>query len=157
MNDKEMLEEMVEEILQEFTNCYSEEDKDCLIEIIRNYIPKNAVVLAKEEINKKYVSVEMYELAKAFHNEKCAEFEKLCYDYLKLKDIINEKIASEIADYVAKTRKETAVVFAEKLENGIDNLDIILHEDNDEQYVSVNQLLEFIDEIAKQFSNEIKE
>lgn len=54
-----------------------------------------------------------------------------------------------------KASKETAEKFVEKLENGIDNLDIILHEDNDEQYVSINQLLEFIDEIEKQFGVEV--
>lgn len=69
---------------------------------------ENSVVLSREELNKKYISVEMYELAKAFHDEKCAEFEKLCYDYHKLQDTINEKIASKIADYVAQARKETA-------------------------------------------------
>lgn len=64
----------------------------------------------------------------------------------------------ELADYkhykeytksLAMVEKETTNKFARKLENGIDKLDIILHEDNDEQYVSVNQLLEFIDEISE--------
>lgn len=57
----------------------------------------------------------------------------------------------ELEKKLERARQETAREFAEKLENGIDNLDIILHEDNDEQYVSINQLLKFIDELAKQF------
>lgn len=62
----------------------------------------------RDRIAKETVPIAMYELAKAFHDEKCAEFEKLCYDYHKLKDTMNEKIASEIADYIVKARKETA-------------------------------------------------
>lgn len=55
------------------------------------YLTQNALVLTKEELNKNYISIKMYELAKAFHDEKCAEFEKLCYDYHKLKRELEEK------------------------------------------------------------------
>lgn len=74
-------------------------------------INENEIIISKEELNKNYVSVKMYELSKAFHDVKCAEFEKLCYDYHKLQHKIdenNEKIANEIADYIAQARKETA-------------------------------------------------
>lgn len=65
----------------------------------------------RDMIAKETVPVAMYELAKAFHDEKCAEFELLSYQYNKLKDEKNEKIASEIADYIAQARKETAEKF----------------------------------------------
>lgn len=64
---------------------------------------------------------------------------------------IAEELIQEKHRWTEQAGKETAEKFAEKLENGIDNLDIILHEDNDEQYVSINKLLKFIDELAKQF------
>ena len=44
--------ELATEILQEFTNCYSEDDEDCLVKIIHKYIPEGAVVLTKEEYEK---------------------------------------------------------------------------------------------------------
>jgi hypothetical protein len=79
-----------------------------------------------------------------------AEFEYVYKDKVVLP---REEYEKEKLKLFAKSynqgSKETAGKFAKKLENGIDNLDIILHEDNDEQYVSINQLLEFIDEIEK--------
>lgn len=53
----------------------------------------------QDRIAKETVPIAMYDLAKAFHDEKCAEFEKLCYDYYKLKDELNN-VAKEILDKV---------------------------------------------------------
>jgi predicted nucleotidyltransferase len=74
-------------------------------------IPENAVVLTREELEKKTVPIEMYDLAKAFHDEKCAEFEKLCYDYNKLKRDFEYNLVQERK----QTRKETAEKFAGRL------------------------------------------
>lgn len=61
------------------------------------------------------------DLAKAFHDEKCAEFDKLCYDYRKLKTE-NERLKSEKVEYekpidkFIKDREVKAVKeFTEKL------------------------------------------
>ena len=51
MNDKG-INNLAEEILQEFTNCYSDEDKDCLVKMINKYLPKDSVVLSKGEYQK---------------------------------------------------------------------------------------------------------
>ena len=107
-------------------------------------IPEGSVVLSKEEL---------------YYNG----YRKVCKPAIKNGEVVGFVNG---ADYVPKNlflfaisqaRKETAEEFAEKLENGIDNLDIILHEDNDEQYVSINQLLKYMDEIAKQFGVEVEE
>lgn len=113
------------------------------------------VVISKKELNKKYVSVEMYELAKAFHDEKCAEFEKLCYNYYKLRSKINdnnEKIASDIANLIAKERKETA----EKILKSLMDKYIKREDFNDNGYgadesITMNDLLD----LAEQFGVEI--
>jgi FAD/FMN-containing dehydrogenase len=57
----------------------------------------------------------MYELAKAFHNEKCAEFEKLCYDYEKLKQQLKE--AQEFWKATVRTEQEASKETAEKILN----------------------------------------
>lgn len=44
-----------------------------------------------------------------------------------------------------------------KLENRLDEVDIILHEDSDEEYLYINGLLDLMDEIAKEFEVEINE
>lgn len=58
-----------------------------------------------------------------------------------------------ILDTVRKVeRKETAEKFAQALENRLDSIDTILHEDNEEVYLSANGVAELIDEIAKEIT-----
>ena len=40
MNVEKQIEETAEEILQEFTSCYSEADEDCLMKMLRNLVKK---------------------------------------------------------------------------------------------------------------------
>lgn len=87
-------------------------------------IPENAVVLSREDIS----------------------------NIRSKQDDNNEIIASKIADLIAQTRKETAEKFAVKLENRLDSVDIILHEDNDEEYLSYNEVAELIDKIYKEIT-----
>ena len=72
---------------------------------------KKEIEILKAELN----------LAKAFHNEKCAEFDNLCYDYCKLK-AENEELKASLVEYekpidkFIKARETKAVKeFAEKL------------------------------------------
>ena len=133
-------------------------------------LPKDSVVLSREEFEEKYETSEKFmavvrELEDLKQNlEDKVVLTKEEYEKYKIIEYMGKKSTTIPAYKLIKTfrgveeqaSKETAEKFAEKLENGIDKLDIILHEDNDEQYVSINQLLEFIDEIAKQFGVEIK-
>ncbi len=48
MTDKE-IKNLAEEILQEYTNCYSEVDKDCLVKMLRKHIPEGSVVLTMND------------------------------------------------------------------------------------------------------------
>jgi hypothetical protein len=48
--------------------------------------------------------------------------------------------------------KETAEKFAQALENRLDSIDTILHEDNEEEYLSANELGELIDEICREIA-----
>lgn len=59
-------------------------------------------------------------------------------------------------DYLIKeivaTRKEMVETFATKLENRLDNVDIILHEDNGDKYLSFSEVVELIHEICKEIT-----
>lgn len=48
------------------------------------------------------------------------------------------------------------VKFAQALENRLDSIDTILHEDNEEEYLSANELGELIDEICKEIIGDEK-
>ena len=85
-------------------------------------IPENAVVLTNEE-------------------------------FWALSNKFSKKELDEIVEFhKKKTRKETAEKFAQALENRLDCIDTILHEDNEEKYLSANELGELIDEIAKEIT-----
>lgn len=65
-----------------------------------------------------------------------------CINYERLRDSAVYYIAS----------KETAEKFATKLENRLDSVDIIIHEDNGDNYLSFNEVVELIDEICKELT-----
>lgn len=56
----------------------------------------------------------------------------------------------EIARAIAQAVKE----FATKLENRLDSVDTILHEDSEEEYLSFNGVLGLIDETLKEMGVE---
>lgn len=58
------------------------------------------------------------ELMKAFHKEKCAEFNKLCFDYAKLQ-VKNEKFEQNMKNVLEIEKKNTVKEFAEKLKEVI--------------------------------------
>lgn len=94
------------------------------------YIPDLAFPVAKELL-KHYVVLSKEEYKKDF----CSQFNK-GYE---------------------QARKETAREFVVNFENDIDKLDTIIYEETLENYVSVNAVLKFVDELAKQFDVEVEE
>lgn len=58
------------------------------------------------------------DLAQAFHNEKCAEFDKLCFDYAKLQ-VKNEKFEQNMKNVLEIEKKQAVKEFAEKLKEVI--------------------------------------
>ena len=58
------------------------------------------------------------ELALACHNEKCAEFNKLCFDYAKLQ-VKNEKFEQNMKNVLEIEKKNAVKEFAEKLKEEV--------------------------------------
>lgn len=70
---------------------------------------------AFDSLDKKYdlLKTEL-DLAKACHKEKCAEFNKLCFDYAKLR-VKNEKFEKNMKSVLEIEKKKVVREFAEKL------------------------------------------
>lgn len=166
MNDK-----MIEEMAKDLKNCLPsswywlksvDSDTYCVAKHFHEQgyrkLPEGSVVLSKKE-HQKYCAYKIIEPQIRGCLDRERELEKQISELEEQRDrqvYISENLIQEKHRWTEQARKETAEKFVKKLENGIDNLDIILHEDNDEQYVSINQLLKFIDEIAKQFGVEVE-
>ena len=70
---------------------------------------------AFDSLDKKYDSLKLeLELAQACHKEKCAEFDKLCFDYAKLQ-VRNEKFEQNMKNVLEIEKKNAVKEFAEKL------------------------------------------
>ena len=68
-----------------------------------------------DSLDKKYNLLKLeLELAQAFHNEKCAEFDKLCFDYAKLQ-VKNEKFEQNMKNVLEIEKKNAVEEFAKKL------------------------------------------
>ena len=76
--------ELAVDILQEFTNCYSEADEDALVKMIKKVIPQNAVVRTSEEYEmQNYFSHRGEELLKQERKETAEKFANDIEDILK--------------------------------------------------------------------------
>ena len=76
---------------------------------------------AFDSLDKKYDSLKLeLELAQACHKEKCAEFNKLCFDYAKL-HVKNEKFEQNMKNVLEIEKKNAAKEFAEKLKKKVHN------------------------------------
>ena len=76
---------------------------------------------AFDSLDKKYDSLKLeLELAQACHKEKCAEFNKLCFDYAKLQ-VKNEKFEQNMKNVLEIEKKNAAKEFAEKLKKKVHN------------------------------------
>ena len=89
-----------------------------------------------------------------------SQYEQGCRLILENAVVVSRAEYNDLNDYLIKeivaTRKETAEKFATKLENRLDNVDTILHEDNGDEYLSFNEVVELIDEICKELTGETK-
>ena len=86
------------------------------------------------------------ELAQACHKEKCAEFNKLCFDYAKLQ-VKNEKFEQNMKNVLEIEKKNAVKEFVEKLKKVIHERDYI------QGYAEIG-LIEEIDELLKEYEND---
>lgn len=85
------------------------------IEILR--LQNKKMGEAFDSLDKKYDSLKLeLELAQACHKEKCAEFNKLCFDYAKLQ-VKNEKFEQNMKNVLEIEKKNAVKEFAEKLKD----------------------------------------
>lgn len=131
--DKQMIEEMEKALYDyylHYDDCIGGSERYLAKYLIeKGWIKpaENAVVLTREEQEE---FTELYRSAL----QRAEKWEKLCG--IKIKE----------------TRKETTEKFAQELENRLDSIDTILHEDNEEKYLSANELGNLICEIAKKIA-----
>lgn len=102
---------------------------------------------AFDSLDKKYDSLKLeLELAQACHKEKCAEFDKLCFDYAKLQ-VRNEKFEQNMKNVLEIEKKNAVEEFAEKLKK-------VIHERDYVQGYAEIGLIEEIDELLKEYKND---
>ena len=115
------------------------------IEILR--LQNKKMGEAFDSLDKKYDSLRLeLELAQACHKEKCAEFNKLCFDYAKLQ-VRNEKFEQNMKNVLEIEKKNAVEEFAEKLKN-------VIHERDYVQGYAEIGLIEEIDELLKEYKND---
>ena len=104
---------------------------------------------AFDSLDKKYDSLKLeLELAQACHKEKCAEFDKLCFDYAKLQ-VKNEKFEQNMKNVLEIEKKNAVKEFAEKLKR-------VLHDDYITPSGNTDERLVFecVNELLKEYENE---
>ena len=117
------------------------------IEILK--IQNKKLAEAFDSLDKKYDSLKLeLELAQACHNEKCAEFNKLCFDYAKLQ-VKNERFEQNMKNVLEIKKKDAVEEFAEKLKRLLHNDYITPSGNTDEKLV-----FECIDELIKEYEDE---
>ena len=128
------------------------------IEILR--LQNKKMGEAFDSLDKKYDSLKLeLELAQACHNEKCAEFDKLCFDYAKLQ-VKNEKFEQNMKNVLEIEKKNAAKEFAEKLKAIISEKGTLVRDYTGDKLVlrreiDVDEALESIDELFEEvFGND---
>ena len=105
---------------------------------------------AFDSLDKKYDSLKLeLELAQACHKEKCAEFNKLCFDYAKLQ-VKNEKFEQNMKNVLEIEKKNAVKEFAEKLKR-------VFHYDyvTPSGYADERLVFECVDDLLKEvFGND---
>lgn len=116
------------------------------IEILK--IQNKKLAEAFDSLDKKYDSLKLeLELAQACHNEKCAEFNKLCFDYAKLQ-VKNEKFDQNMKNVLEIEKKNAVRKFAEKLKGFYDGVEVSVYNGYEE---GVYELNDKIDELLEEF------
>ena len=109
---------------------------------------------AFDSLGKEYDSLKLeLELAQACHKEKCAEFNKLCFDYAKLQ-VKNEKIEQNMKNVLEIGKKNAVKKFAEKLKAIISEKGTLVRDYTGDKLVlrrevEVDEVLELIDGLLK--------
>lgn len=109
---------------------------------------------AFDSLDEKYDSLELeLDLAKACHNEKCAEFNKLCFDYAKLQ-VKNEKFEQNMKNVLEIEKKNAIKEFAEKLKTIISGKGTLVRDYTGDELVlrceiDVDEVFELINGLLK--------
>lgn len=124
-------------------------------------IPDGVVVLTKEEYERfqrientlKHISTTPPTEAE---RENKALKETIAIVLAQKRNIWNSynQLKEEIECKVNQASKQVIKEFVAKVENRLDSVDVILHEDNDEEYVSLNGVLSLIDQAIKEAEEE---
>ena len=107
-----------------------------------------------DSLDKKYDSLRLeLELAQACHKEKCAEFNKLCFDYAKLQ-VKNEKFEQNMKNVLEIEKKNAVKEFAEKLKTIISENGTLVRDYTGDKLVlrrevDVDDVTELIDGLLK--------
>ena len=107
-----------------------------------------------DSLDKKYDSLKLeLELAQACHKEKCAEFNKLCFDYAKLQ-VGNEKFEQNMKNVLEIEKKNAVKEFAEKLKAIISEKGTLVRDYTGDELVlrcevDVDDVIELIDGLLK--------
>lgn len=108
-----------------------------------------------DSLDKKYDSLKLeLELAQACHNEKCAEFNKLCFDYAKLQ-VKNEKFEQNMKNVLEIEKKNAVKEFAEKLKTIISEKGTLVRDYTGDKLVlrrevDVDDAIESIDKLFEE-------
>ena len=113
-----------------------------------------------DSLDKKYDSLKLeLELAQACHKEKCAEFNKLCFDYAKLQ-VKNEKFEQNMKNVLEIEKKNAVEGFAEKLKAIISEKGTLVRDYTGDELVlrceiDVDDVIELIDKLFEEvFGND---
>ena len=123
------------------------------IEILR--LQNKKMGEAFDSLDKKYDSLKLeLELAQAFHNEKCAEFDKLCFDYAKLQ-VKNEKFEQNMKNVLEIEKKNAMEELAQKIKDSVaDYLYKTNFDGCKDNVVDMFELCEIVDNTVKEYKND---
>ena len=112
-----------------------------------------------DSLDKKYDSLKLeLELVQACHKEKCAEFNKLCFDYAKLQ-VKNEKFEQNMKNVLEIEKKNAVKEFAEKLKAIISEKGTLVRDYTGDKLVlrceiDVDEVNAEIDKLLKEYKND---
>ena len=110
---------------------------------------------AFDSLDKKYDSLRLeLELAQACHNEKCAEFNKLCFDYAKLQ-VRNEKFEQNMKNVLEIEKKNAVKEFAGKLKAIISEKGTLVKDYTGDELVLRREV--YVDEVNAEIDKLLKE
>ncbi len=110
---------------------------------------------AFDSLDKKYDSLRLeLELAQACHKEKCAEFNKLCFDYAKLQ-VKNEKFEQNMKNVLEIEKKNAMEELAQKIKDSVaDYLYKTNFDGRKDNVIDMFELCEIVDSAVKEYKND---